>query len=113
MVQRARIVLLSADGVMGREIAARVGCSEQTVVAWRARYAKGGLAGLEDRGRSGRPPTIDATKRSAWTRELRDHCLDAQVAFFFKQWGGCTPKSGGRTLDGRTWEEYPLRVGRG
>jgi transposase len=64
MVQRARIVLLSADGVMGREIAARVGCSEQTVVAWRARYAKEGLAGLEDRGRSGRPPTIDAAKRS-------------------------------------------------
>jgi transposase len=49
---------------MGREIAARVGCSEQTVVAWRARYANQGLAGLDDRGRSGRPPTIDATKRS-------------------------------------------------
>jgi transposase len=64
MVQRAGIVLLSADGVMGREIAARVGCSEQTVVAWRARYAKEGLAGLEDRERSGRPRTIDATKRS-------------------------------------------------
>jgi transposase len=41
-----------------------VGCSEQTVVAWRARYANQGLAGLQDRGRSGRPPTIAATKRS-------------------------------------------------
>jgi transposase len=64
VAQRARIVLLSADGVTGREIAARVGCSEQTVVAWRARYAKEGLAGLEDRARSGRSATIDADKRS-------------------------------------------------
>jgi transposase len=40
MVERARIILLSAAGVMGREIATRVGCSQQTVVAWRARYAK-------------------------------------------------------------------------
>ncbi|MGH3807260.1 MAG: IS630 family transposase [Pseudonocardiaceae bacterium] len=62
--QRARIVLLSADGVMGRDIANMVGCSEQTVVAWRARYATEGLAGLDDRPRSGRPPTIDAAKRS-------------------------------------------------
>ncbi|MGH8899109.1 MAG: IS630 family transposase, partial [Egibacteraceae bacterium] len=62
--QRARMVLLSADGVMGRDIANMVGCSEQTVVAWRARYAKQGLAGLEDCARSGRPPTIDAAKRS-------------------------------------------------
>jgi transposase len=64
MTQRARIVLLSADGVPGREIAARVGCSEQTVVAWRARCAKQDLAGLHDRTRSGRPRTIDAAKRS-------------------------------------------------
>jgi protein gp37 len=31
-------------------------------------------------------------------------------AFFFKQWGGLTPKSGGRLLDGRTWDEMPERV---
>ncbi len=42
MVERARIILLSAAGVRGREIATRVGCSQQTVVAWRARYAKKG-----------------------------------------------------------------------
>jgi protein gp37 len=42
-----------------------------------------------------------------WIRSLRDKCLQADVAFFFKQWGGRTPKSGGRMLDRRTWDEYP------
>lgn len=43
----------------------------------------------------------------AWATTLRDQCLDANVAFFFKQWGGRTPKAGGRDLDGRTWDEMP------
>jgi protein gp37 len=47
----------------------------------------------------------------AWARGLRDRCTDAGVAFFFKQWGGPTPKAGGRTLDGRTWDEYPVEIG--
>lgn len=42
-----------------------------------------------------------------WIRELRDICQTSGVAFFFKQWGGRTPKAGGRLLDGRTWDEYP------
>jgi protein gp37 len=42
-----------------------------------------------------------------WVRDIRDRCLAAGVAFFFKQWGGRTPKSGGRSLDGRTWDEMP------
>jgi len=42
-----------------------------------------------------------------WVRNLRDECLRRRVAFFFKQVGGRTPKAGGRTLDGRTWSEYP------
>lgn len=42
-----------------------------------------------------------------WVRELRNRCLIAGVAFFFKQWGGRTPKAGGRELDGRTWDQYP------
>ncbi len=44
----------------------------------------------------------------AWVRNIRDQCQGAGVAFFFKQWGGRTPKSGGRLLDGRTWDEFPL-----
>ncbi len=42
-----------------------------------------------------------------WVRSIRDLCLSAGVAFFHKQWGGRTPKAGGRQLDGRTWDELP------
>jgi protein gp37 len=44
-----------------------------------------------------------------WVRELRDQCGSSDVAFFFKQWGGRTPKAGGRELEGRTWSEMPRR----
>jgi protein gp37 len=46
----------------------------------------------------------------SWARGVRDACLREDVAFFFKQWGGHTPKAGGRTLDGRTWDQMPLPV---
>ena len=46
----------------------------------------------------------------AWGREIRDRCNGAGVSFFFKQWGGRTPKVGGRVLDGRTWDDLPERV---
>ena len=42
-----------------------------------------------------------------WVRSVRDTCLEAKVAFFFKQWGGSTPKAGGRQLDGRVWDQMP------
>jgi protein gp37 len=42
-----------------------------------------------------------------WARQVRDRCLSARVSFFFKQWGGAQPKSGGRDLDGRMWDEFP------
>jgi protein gp37 len=42
-----------------------------------------------------------------WVTDIRDQCLKAGVAFFFKQWGGVQKKKTGRTLDGRTWDEMP------
>ena len=42
-----------------------------------------------------------------WVTEIRDLCQRDGVAFFFKQWGGPRPKSGGRLLDGREWNEMP------
>jgi len=60
--------------------------------------------------------------RAEWVREIRDHCVDARVPFFFKQWGHHSnnpdPKDktdkrnggsgkGGSTLDGKLWKEYP------
>jgi protein gp37 len=46
----------------------------------------------------------------AWDRQLRDQCAARGVSFFFKQWGGRSPKAGGRELDGRTWDDMPERV---
>jgi protein gp37 len=46
--------------------------------------------------------------RIEWVQEIRDQCIEANVPFFFKQWGGLRPKSGGNNLDGRTWQQYPL-----
>ena len=45
--------------------------------------------------------------RAEWARALRDQCAAAGVLFFFKQWGGARPKSGGRLLDGREWSQWP------
>lgn len=42
-----------------------------------------------------------------WVRWLQEKAADAGTAFFFKQWGGHTPKSGGKVLDGREWCEMP------
>lgn len=44
----------------------------------------------------------------AWARGLRDNSVAMGAAFFWKQWGGHTPKSGGRQLDGVEWNEYPV-----
>ena len=42
-----------------------------------------------------------------WVRQIRNRCLALGVPFFFKQWGGLRPKSGGRLLDGREWNQWP------
>jgi len=46
--------------------------------------------------------------RAEWVRELRDRCQADEVAFFLKQWGGRTPKAGGRLLDGVEWSQMPM-----
>src|ERR687894_22143 len=68
VVERARIVLLAADGVPGKQIAAIVGCAEPTVVTWRRRYAERGLAGLQDLPRPGKPAQLP--------EQLRDRVLE-------------------------------------
>ncbi|MEU8764875.1 phage Gp37/Gp68 family protein [Streptomyces sp. NPDC048659] len=45
-----------------------------------------------------------------WLLDIRDLCSAAGVPFFFKQWGGRTPKAGGRELEGQIWSEMPTRV---
>jgi protein gp37 len=43
----------------------------------------------------------------AWASGIRDQCDEANVAFFFKQWGGTNKKRTGRLLDERTWDALP------
>jgi protein gp37 len=52
-------------------------------------------------GRAHRPMHVE------WVRELRETAAATDTAFFFKQWGGRTPKSNGRVLDGQTWDDLP------
>jgi protein gp37 len=47
------------------------------------------------------------TIEESWVIQIRDQCRKAMVPFFFKQWGGARPKSGGRKLKGREWNQYP------
>ncbi len=67
--QRARIVLLAADGVGTNEIARRVGCSKPTVISWKQRYRVEGVGGLDDRAKPGRPREIDESEIVARTLE--------------------------------------------
>jgi len=59
LAQRARILVLAAEGHSNVEIGRVVGVSLPTVRMWRQRYATTGLAQLEDLPRSGRPPVHD------------------------------------------------------
>jgi protein gp37 len=52
-------------------------------------------------GRKPRPMDVD------WVLSIQEQCEEAQVAFFFKQWGGTNKKKTGRILEGRTWDEMP------
>jgi DNA-binding CsgD family transcriptional regulator len=67
LAQRARIVLLAADGESNTAIADKLGVSRPTVIGWRERYQAKGMAGLEDEPRSGRPRHIDRSKVIATT----------------------------------------------
>jgi protein gp37 len=48
--------------------------------------------------------------KEEWVMAIRDRCLQEDVPFFFKQWGGVRKKATGRMLDGRTWDAMPERL---
>ena len=52
-------------------------------------------------GHGARPMNAD------WVRTIRDRCVKAKVAFFFKQWGGVQKSKAGRVLDKKTWDQLP------
>lgn len=57
-VLRARIILCCGDGLAHRQTKRELHTSIDTILRWRSRYEEEGLGGLEDRPRSGRPPTF-------------------------------------------------------
>jgi protein gp37 len=87
----AHVRFLSAEPLLGS-----LGAIDLTGIDWV-------IAGGES-GHRARP------METSWGQELRDRCVELGVKFFFKQWGGRTPKAGGRDLDGRTWDELPVRA---
>jgi transposase len=119
--RRARIVLLSADGLGPTAIAGRLGCSKQTVITWRERYRADGLSGLRDAPRSGRPVSVDPTaviertlqelpprlRARRWSSRLLASELgvsNVAVANIWRSWG-VVPRDGGRV---RLATEPPL-----
>lgn len=48
--------------------------------------------------------------KTEWVTEIRDQCLEANVPFFFKQWGGINKKKNGRLLENRTWSQMPENI---
>ena len=103
VAQRARIVLLAAEGASNTEIARRVGVSRPTVIGWRDRYTAGGVAALGDLDRPGRPVQVDEIAIVVTTvtelpeqlgvthwsaRLLADHldCSFATIARVWRKW---------------------------
>jgi protein gp37 len=77
-------------------VAGESGGPKERSLVWGQKDPKTHILGHEPR-----PDRID------WVRQVRDQCQTAGVPFFFKGWGGPKPTSGGRLLDGRTWNEFP------
>ena len=103
LAQRARIVLLAADGLSNTRIAGLVGVSRPTVIGWRSRYAARGLAGLDDEARSGRPRHLDHREIVAAT--LRPPPRKYGVTHWSSRLLGRHLKVGDATV-ARAWREY-------
>lgn len=50
------------------------------------------------------------TMNENWVIQIKNHCINSNVPFFFKQWGGTNKKKAGRSLEGRTWDAMPMVV---
>jgi transposase len=64
LAQRAKLLLLAAEGIGNTAIAEQLGITRPTVIAWRQRYTREGLDGLVDRRRPGRPQTVRRDRRA-------------------------------------------------
>jgi transposase len=106
LAQRARIVLLAADGVSNVAISERLGVSKPTVTSWRDRYRDGGMAALDDRPRSGRPRTLDHREIVAAT--LKSPPAKLGVTHWSSRPLARHLKIGDATV-ARAWREYGIQ----
>src|SRR3954470_3647692 len=106
LAQRARIVLLAADGVPNVVISERLGVSKPTVTSWRDRYRDGGIAALDDRARSGRPRTLDHREIVAAT--LKSPPAKFGVTHWSSRLLARHLKIGDATV-ARAWREYGIQ----
>ena len=90
-IEQAHVRFISAEPLLGP-----LNTLDLTGIHWV-------IAGGES-GPSCRPVDLE------WARGIRDRCKESGIAFFWKQWGGFTAKAGGRLLDERTWDEYPVAL---
>jgi transposase/DNA-binding CsgD family transcriptional regulator len=82
LVQRARIVLMAAQGASNTRIGRALGCTESTVRKWRERFrARPKVASLRDAGRSGRPPTVPIFVRLELIKLACERPEKCKVAF--------------------------------
>ncbi len=106
LAQRARMVLLAADGIANTEIALRVGVSRQTVINWRASYQRAGVAGLDDAARSGRPRTVN--HRDIVAATLKPPPKSLGVTHWSSRLLAAKLKVGNATV-ARAWREYGVQ----
>lgn len=108
LARRSRIVLLAADGESNRAIAAAVGCHPNTVALWRRRFLAGGVDGLLDEPRPGRPRSIDDDK----VDEIVLNTLAAKPANGDTHWSNRTmARQAGVSKEsvGRIWRAFGLK----
>ena len=106
LAQRARIVLLAAEGTSNTRIAELVGVSRPTVIAWRARFVALRLDGLEDEVRSGRPRHVDHEAIIAAT--LSSPPASLGVTHWSSRLLAARLKVGNATI-ARAWREYGVQ----
>src|SRR3954454_18383727 len=110
LAQRARIVLLAADGIGNTEIAERVGVARQTVLTWRARYRDRGLAGLDNVPKPGKPRRIDPQRIIAET--LKPPPKSLGVTHWSTRLLGAKLKVGNSTI-AKAWRAHGIQPWRG
>ncbi|MCY4153284.1 MAG: phage Gp37/Gp68 family protein [Aestuariivita sp.] len=95
-IEHLRQINTDARFVSFEPLLGGVGSIDLTGIAW---AIVGGESGLR-----ARPMCYE------WVTAIREQCVASETAFFFKQWGGARPKSGGRELDGVEWNGFPWKI---